>query len=90
MGTIRNIWILAEGKQSVLWIINLSGAVFNIILNMLFIPYLGACGAALASALTQAFANFILGFVLPPIKPNNKFILKGFNPKMIPRFFKNQ
>ena len=83
MGTVRNIWILAEGKQSFLWIINLSGALANIALNALMIPHWGACGAALASVITQFFTNFIVGFIIPAIRPNNKLLIKGLNPRLL-------
>ncbi len=83
MGTVRNVWILAEQKQKYLWIINLSGAVLNIVLNAIMIPYWGACGAALASLLTQFFANFVLGFILKPIRENNRLMLIGLNPKFV-------
>lgn len=81
MGTVRNIWILAEGKQSILWIINLSGAMMNVLLNALMIPHWQACGAALASVLTQFFTNFIVGFFIRPIRPNNALILRGLDPR---------
>lgn len=90
MGTVRNIWILAEGKQSILWIINLSGALFNVALNGVLIPVMGASGAALASALTQFFANVILGFILKPIRPNNRLILKSLDPRLAVDFLKNR
>ena len=81
MGTVRNVWILAEQKQKCLWIINLSGALFNIALNLVFIRFWGGCGAALASLLTQIFANFILGFIWKPLKENNRLILKSLDPR---------
>ncbi len=80
MGTVRNVWILAEQKQRYLWIINFSGAAFNIILNAAMIPYWGACGAAFASLLTQFFTNFVLGFIMKPVRENNVLLLKGINP----------
>jgi len=83
MGSVRNVWILAEQKQKYLWIINLSGALFNVVLNAVMIPYWGACGAAFASLLTQIFTNFILGFIIKPIRENNKYLLKGLNPVFI-------
>ena len=89
MGSVRNVWILAEQKQKYLWIINLSGAVFNIALNAVLIPLLGASGAALASLLTQLFANFVLGFILKPIRKNNRLMLVGLNPKFILNEIKN-
>ena len=80
MGSIRNIWILGEEKHNVLWKINLGGAIANVILNAMFIPHWGACGAAFASVLTQIFTNFILGFLMPSIRPNNRLMLRGLNP----------
>lgn len=81
LGAVRVIWILAEEKHSVLWIINLSGAVLNVILNVLLIPVWGMLGAAFASLVTQIFTNFIIGFIVMDIRPNNKLILAGMNPK---------
>lgn len=81
MGMIRNIWLLAEGKQKYLPIINLSGVVANIIMNAIMIPYWGACGAAFASFLTQFFMNFVFGFFFPPIRNNNRLLLKGMDPR---------
>ena len=80
MGLVRNVWILAEEKQKYLWIINLSGAAVNIALNLWWIPAAGARGAAFASLLTQCAANFALGYVLPPIRENNRILLQGLNP----------
>ena len=81
MGTIRNIWLLAEEKQKYLPIVNLSGVVLNIVMNAFMIPLWGACGAALASLLTQLFMNFIFGFIFKPIRRNNVLLLKGLSPK---------
>jgi len=81
IGSVRNIWILAEEKQEYLWIINLLGAVTNIILNALLIPIVGVMGAALASLITQVFTNVVIGFIIKPIRYNNRLIIKGCNPK---------
>ncbi len=89
MGVVRNVWILAEQKQKYLWIINLSGALANIILNAFFIPVWGACGAAGASLITQFFMNFIFGFIFKPIRENNLLLLKGLNPKFAVKESKN-
>jgi Na+-driven multidrug efflux pump len=83
MGTVRNVWILAEEKQHFLWKINLAGVVANIVLNAMLIPVWNACGAALASLFTQAFTNFVLGFVYPPLRENNRLLLKGMNPMLL-------
>lgn len=83
MGYVRNIWILGEEKHSVLWKINLSGAVFNVLTNAILIPAWGACGAAVAAVLTQLFTNFVVGFAFKEIRLNNKLIIKGLNPKLL-------
>lgn len=83
LGTIRNIWITAEGKQKYLWIINLSGAILNIILNYILIPVYGTMGAAFASLVTQIFTNVIIGFIIKPIKNNNILMLKSLDIRLL-------
>lgn len=83
MGAVRNIWILAEGNQRYLWKINLAGAAANILLNALLIPRWGACGAAFASLATQFFANFVLGFMIAPLRKNNQLLLAGLHPMVL-------
>lgn len=87
MGSVRNIWILGEGKQKYLWILNLGGAVMNIILNAVFIPSMGINGAALASLITQIFTNVFMNVIVWPLRHNNELIFKGINPKLITEFF---
>ncbi len=82
-GSVRNVWILAEGKQKFLWIINLSGAVLNVALNFVLIPLWGIVGASVASVATQVFTNFVLGFIMPPIRRSNTLMLRGINPKFV-------
>ncbi len=88
-GSVRNIWILAEGKQKYLTGINVAGAVANVALNFLLIPYWGAIGAAVASLVTQFFTNVIIGFIFKPIRRNNYFMIKGLNPKIMIELFRN-
>jgi O-antigen/teichoic acid export membrane protein len=80
-GSIRNIWMLAKEKQKYLWIINACGAALNVALNMLLIPISGITGASIASLITQVFSNFVLGFIIAPLRENNKLILSSLNPK---------
>ena len=85
MGTIRNIWLLAEEKQKYLPYINLFGVISNIVLNAIMIPLWGACGASIASLITQIAMNFVFGFIYKPIRENNILMLKGIAPRF---FFK--
>ena len=81
VGTIRNVWILAEEKYSRLWVINLCGALTNIALNICLIPVWGACGAAVAAVATQFVTDFVVGFIMKDIRPNNYLMLAGLNPR---------
>lgn len=83
MGSVRNIWILAEGKQNLIWKINLAGALLNVLLNALMIPEFGASGASAASLITQIFTNFLLGFLIPSMRDNNRLLIKGLNPVLL-------
>ena len=82
VGAVRDIWILAEGKQSVLWKINLTGALTNVVLNYMLIPLLGAHGAAIASLFTQIFTNVILGFIFKETRDNN-LLFSALNFKIL-------
>ena len=83
IGSVRNVWMLAEDKHRYLWIVNLCGALTNILLNVFLIDLLGIEGAALASVITQIFTNFIISMFIKPIRYNNFLIIKGLNPKNI-------
>lgn len=81
LGSVRNIWILANKKQNYLWIINISGASANVIMNVILIPLIGIYGAAIASLVTQFFTNVIIGYIIKPIRPNNAIMIASLNPK---------
>lgn len=89
LGSVRNIWILAENKYQYLWKINLFGVVANIVLNFLLIPVLGTAGAAIASLGTQIFTNVIVGFLLPQIRRNNILMLRGLHLFKVIKTFRN-
>lgn len=80
LGAVRNIWILAESKQRYLWMINLSGALMNVVLNWFLIPVWGICGAAFASLVTQIFTNVGMNYIIRPIRENNRMMLESLNP----------
>lgn len=89
LGSVRNIWILCMNYQKYLFSINLSGALLNVILNLILIPTLGINGAAIASLATQFFTNFIIGFIFKPMRYNNRLIISSINPKYILSFIKS-
>ncbi len=81
VGAVHSIWILAEGKQKTLWVINLAGAVFNIALNAWLIPLWGVNGAAVTALATQIFTNVVVVQIMKSIRGANKIALKACNPK---------
>ena len=88
LGSVRNIWILSEGHQKYLWIINMSGAIVNIVLTLVFITFMGLMGAALASVITQIVTNIVVNYLIKPIRPVNKLMWKSLNPKRMLSFIK--
>lgn len=83
LGAVRDIWILAEDKQKYLWIINLSGALVNVVLNALLIPIYGINGAAAASLITQIFTNVIMGWIMKPIRPCNRIMIQSLDIRLL-------
>lgn len=88
-GSVRSVWILAEEKQKYLTWINVAGALANVVLNYFLIPVWGAVGAAAASIVTQFFTNVIIGFVFPPIRENNRLLVRSWDPKILAQLFKS-
>lgn len=77
-GGAKDIWILAEGKQKYLIYLNIGGVIANITLNFLLIPLYGSEGAAIASLITQIFANIVMGLLIKPLRSNNLLLCKAF------------
>lgn len=89
IGAVRNIWLLVENKQKILWKVNMSGAALNISLNYILIPILGAEGAAIASLITQCFTNVVLTYLLRCLRGYANILTRSFNPLLIVRLMKN-
>lgn len=90
IGSARNVWIMAEEKHRLLWRINLSGALLNVFLNLVMIPVWGIEGAAFTSLLTQIFVNVGIGYLIAPLRENNRFLHAAMNPRIIYQFLKRQ
>lgn len=83
LGQVRDIWILGEEKQKLLWRLNLFGTLSNVVLNLTLIPVLGGVGAAIASLISQFIANIGAGFLIPAIRRGNVLMLRSFHPKVL-------
>ena len=77
IGVARNIWIVCEEKQNYLKYLYLVAAIGNVALNLVFIPIMGASGAALASVITQVLTAIVIPMFIKPLRKNTKMILEG-------------
>lgn len=87
LGGARDIWILAENKQKHLLAINAVGSIMNVVLNYFLITPLGACGAAIASVITQLFINYIFVLIYKPTRKNGILQIYALNPKNLMPIF---
>lgn len=83
LGVARSIWCICEDKQKYEKYLSSTGAVLNLVLNLILIPKWSINGAAIATIVTQVFTNFIIPFFIKDMRENSLFILKGFNIKNI-------
>ena len=78
LGVARNAWIVCENKQKYLKYMYFSAAIINVVLNMIFIPIMGATGAALASLITQVCTSMILPCFWKDMRPNVRLMIDAF------------
>ena len=82
-------WIIIEKLERFSLITQISGAVVNVILNLFFIPYYGAQGAAIATCVAYATAGL---FILFCFKDTRQFLsiyyhailILSYSPKTTP------
>ena len=83
IGLVRNIWILAQGQQKWLLLINAAGATFNVLLNLILIPVLGTVGAAVATVATEFVANVIVSCAIRPVRHSTKLMLESLDIRIL-------
>ena len=76
-GVARNAWMVCNGKQKYLKFMYIGAAIINVGLNLIFIPFLGATGAALASLITQICTSIVLPFFIKDLRPNAILMLQA-------------
>ena len=86
LGVARDAWVVCERKQKYLKYLYAGSAFLNVLLNFLLIPVIGACGASLASLITQISTIFVFPAMIKDMRPNIKLmweaiILKVFIKK---------
>ena len=77
LGVARNAWVVCENKQKYLKYIYLAAALYNVILNLIFIPKMGAVGAAIASLAAQMITVIIVPFFIRGMRENSIMMLEA-------------
>lgn len=77
LGVARNAWLVCKNAQKNLKYIYMLGAIGNIILNLIFIPPMGASGAALASLISQILTSIVLPLFFKSMRENSLLILEA-------------
>lgn len=75
LGVARNAWFISEGCQKYLKYIYVLAVIINISLNLIFIPIIGAVGAAIASLITQICTSIILPSFIKETRANSKLMI---------------
>ena len=77
LGVARNVWIVSENKQRYITPIYAGAAITNVVLNFIFIPFLGVTGAAIASLITQMSTIFVFPLFIKPIRRNTVLLAEA-------------
>ena len=80
LGVARGAWAINEGFMKYIFMTTGLGTVMNIVLNLIFIPRLGAVGAAWALVLSQVMASYISSAVYPTTRTIFKMQTKALFP----------
>lgn len=76
LGVARDAWIVCMDKQKYLKYIYVTSAVVNVVLNLIFIPFMGASGAALASLIAQ-ISTIVVPFFIKDMRENSALMVKA-------------
>jgi len=82
IGAILNQYLLIENKIKINFILTMIGAVVNIVLNYILIPFYGINGAAFATFISYNISIIAL-FLFPKIREHIKIIINGIFIKKI-------
>jgi O-antigen/teichoic acid export membrane protein len=77
-GTTRGKWIIAENLQKKALIVDITGAVLNVILNLILIPYYNALGAAIATLLSYACTILATSIAIKEFREPFVMYMKSF------------
>ena len=77
LGTARSVWLINENLQKYTIIYTLTGAITNVVLNYIFIPFIGAFGAAVATLVSQIVADLLTLMLFKNTRISSIMMLKS-------------
>ncbi|MCU0353173.1 MAG: flippase [Cytophagales bacterium] len=69
LGMVANSWLVAANLQKYSLNRTLWGVAVNVVLNLLFIPWLGINGAAIATLFSQSVASYLSNYIALETRP---------------------
>lgn len=83
LGSARSFWLICENKKRYVFVFSFIGALCNVVMNFIFIPIWGINGAAIATLITQIFANFVIPYLFKNTREYGKMVLESLFLKEI-------
>ncbi len=87
IGTASSIWLVCESLHKYNLVFVFSGAIANVILNLIMIPILGGYGAAIATLSSQILTNVVTPIFFKKIRVNMILIYKAFTLSILKNLF---
>lgn len=78
LGSAKGIWMINENKMKYEKYFTFWGALCNLVLNYILIPYYGIVGAAVATLICQVLTNFVVPLIYKPTRINSIYMVQAF------------
>ncbi len=78
MRTLLSKWLIAENLLKLSALSQVSGAVLNVVLNLILIPLCGLVGAAYATLLSYSVSSFVILFCHRDLRPMARIVSSSF------------
>jgi O-antigen/teichoic acid export membrane protein len=75
LGSARNIWLVGADKGKYTKYFLVYGVIVNVILNLLWLPYIGIMGAALATIVTEIVTLFLAPLLYKATRSHSKIVV---------------
>ncbi len=83
LGVGESVWTTNEELQRLAMWRAVGGAMMNVALNFLFIPWLGATGAAIATLISYGSADVLANLLHPATRPMFWMEIRSFGPRRL-------